>query len=122
MKLLNDLFAIVSGGDTDHIQVRLNAGHLIYQAHFPGYPVTPGVCQVQMVGELLGQRLGGRWSLSRIVNLKFVATLSPTDHPLAEVVWSSVVRSADTCHVKGHISADGAVCTKFSLVFSNENV
>ena len=33
--------------------VILNPDHLIYKAHFPGQPVTPGVCILQMIRELL---------------------------------------------------------------------
>ena len=50
MKLLND-FCTIAGGDTDKIWLRLNPDHPIYHAHFPGNPITPGVCIVQIVGE-----------------------------------------------------------------------
>ena len=35
-------------------EIALNAQHFIYQAHFPGEPITPGVCILQMACELLG--------------------------------------------------------------------
>ena len=33
-------------------KVILNPDHLIYKAHFPGQPVTPGVCILQIIQEL----------------------------------------------------------------------
>ena len=33
-------------------EIALNAQHFIYQAHFPGEPITPGVCILQMACEL----------------------------------------------------------------------
>ena len=58
MKLINDFFEIVSkesGEGTLKCKVRLHPEHFIYQAHFPGNPVTPGVCLVQMAAEILGK-------------------------------------------------------------------
>ena len=52
MKLIGDFFHIVSTKHSEAElvwQVQLNADHYIYRAHFPGNPITPGVCLVQMV-------------------------------------------------------------------------
>ena len=29
------------------IEIELNPGHVLYQGHFPGQPVVPGVCTLQ---------------------------------------------------------------------------
>ena len=117
MKLLNDMFT-VTGGDADRVVLALNAGHTIYQAHFPGNPITPGICIVQLIGELLAERTGRRLSLQKIVNLKFVAPLSPVENPVIEVNFASVDDTGSECKAKGTITAAGAVMTKFSVVFA----
>ena len=33
------------------IEIELNPGHMLYQGHFPGQPVVPGVCTLQMIKE-----------------------------------------------------------------------
>ena len=33
------------------IEIELNPGHVLYQGHFPGQPVVPGVCTLQMIKE-----------------------------------------------------------------------
>ena len=56
MTLKNKLYTITDmehEGGTARFSLNLNAAHEIYEAHFPGEPVTPGVCLVQMAGELL---------------------------------------------------------------------
>jgi 3-hydroxyacyl-[acyl-carrier-protein] dehydratase len=116
MTLLNDMYAIV-GNNGDTTTVSLNASHPIYQAHFPGNPITPGVCIVQMVGELVGLRLGCRLQLQRIVNLKFVSPISPIDHSQIAIAMTLVDDVDEGCRVKGTISAGGEVKTKFSMVF-----
>ena len=117
MKLLNDMCTII-GGDADHIQLRLNAAHPIYQAHFPGNPITPGVCIVQMVGELLSRRLGRVLYLQKIVNLKFVSTISPVANPVIEVSFTAVTDNDSLCSAKGVITAAGELKTKFSMIYS----
>lgn len=119
MKLLNDMFAIV-GGDFDNIRLRLNLDHPVYHAHFPDNPITPGVCIVQLVGELLGERFGRKFSLGKIVNLKFVSTISPVETPLVEVHFDSVEPVGDDCKVKGVITAEDGIKTKFSIIYNGQ--
>lgn len=116
MKLLND-FCTVDGGDADTVRLRLNPDHPIYRAHFPGYPITPGVYIVQIVGELLGERLGRQLALSKIANLKFVSTISPVETPLVEVHFDSVQLDGSKCKAKGVITAGDGIKTKFSILY-----
>ena len=30
------------------IEIELNPGHVLYQGHFPGQPVVPGVCTLEL--------------------------------------------------------------------------
>jgi 3-hydroxyacyl-[acyl-carrier-protein] dehydratase len=116
MRLLNEMYSIV-GGDDDNIQIRLQPQHFIYQAHFPGMPITPGVCLVQIVGELLERRLAMRLKLSEVVNLKFIALISPIDNPLMTVCLQSVDVSADGCHARGVFKDGDEIKTKFSIKY-----
>ena len=118
MTLQNDMFTVV-GSDAGGIRIGLRADHPIYRAHFPGNPITPGVCIVQMVGELLADRVGRRLMLSQVVNLKFVAPLSPVDTPEVIVRLTAVDDDGTVCRAKGDVVADAGVKTKFSVVFIN---
>jgi len=56
MKLRDSLYYInnkVTEGTAVRYDVQLDASHFIYQAHFPGEPITPGVCIIQIAKELL---------------------------------------------------------------------
>lgn len=119
MKLLNEMFSIV-GGDADTVQIRLHADHPIYKAHFPGNPITPGVCIVQIISEILGERLHRTFALDEVVNLKFTSTLSPADDPLVEITFTSVEKTEGGCKVKGQIMVAGDIKTKFSIIFKNK--
>lgn len=60
-------------------QLRLNPSCFIYQAHFPGEPITPGVCIVQMAKELLEELLQKTLILTKVKNVKFLSVLTPED-------------------------------------------
>jgi len=116
MTLKNDMFTVV-GGDAAKAAIRLNAGHPIYRAHFPGTPITPGVCQVQIIGELLSERVGRPLTLQEVVNLKFTAPISPVDHPELTVSFASIDDTGDHCKAKGEVAAADGVKTKFSIIY-----
>jgi 3-hydroxyacyl-[acyl-carrier-protein] dehydratase len=59
----------------------MNAQHGLYKVHFPGNPVTPGVCLVQMATEILERKYDKKFQLSEAVNIKFRKTVGPDDEP-----------------------------------------
>jgi 3-hydroxyacyl-[acyl-carrier-protein] dehydratase len=85
MKLINDLFEIVSAeqhDDSYKCQVKLNPEHRIYKAHFPGNPITPGVCLMQMGEELLEEKCGKQLQLSTVKSIRFKKIVGPNDKPI----------------------------------------
>ena len=66
-----------SEGDSDIFTVRLNKEHAIFNGHFPGNPVTPGVVQMEIVKELVSELLNKQIKLEKMPNCKFLAILNP---------------------------------------------
>lgn len=116
MRLQDKMFVIEQSNDND-VMLKLNAEHLIYKAHFPGNPITPGVCLIQIITELLQLRLQELLALSKIVNLKFVEPVSPITYPTIAVSFSQVSETDSEVKAKGIIQSGERVLTKFSLVF-----
>jgi 3-hydroxyacyl-[acyl-carrier-protein] dehydratase len=56
-------------------QLELNPDHPVYKGHFPGNPVVPGVCQVQIISELLSVITGCRLRLRNSDNVKFLSMI-----------------------------------------------
>ena len=84
MKLLNDFYSIVDETSCDgtyNCKVKMNPKHGLYKVHFPGNPVTPGVCLVQMATEILERKYDKKLQLSEAVNIKFRKTVGPDDEP-----------------------------------------
>ncbi|WP_346235940.1 3-hydroxyacyl-ACP dehydratase [Niabella insulamsoli] len=55
----------------------INAAHPIFEGHFPNQPVLPGVCQVQIVKELLEQAVQKKLQLSAAAQCKFLQMVDP---------------------------------------------
>lgn len=82
--LLNDLYTITSTSvseDTLEAQIKLNQSHRIYEGHFPGQPITPGVVEIQMIKEVLGHHLSKELELDTVGRCKFLSVLDPISNP-----------------------------------------
>lgn len=82
MKLKNNLYKVLNVRETPEgvtYNISLNGECPIYQAHFPTMPITPGVCIIQMVEELLANYLKKDLQTAEVKNAKFLRVLKPTD-------------------------------------------
>ena len=56
MKLLDNFFITKTINELENgyeAVLQCNPAHIIYQAHFPGNPITPGACIIQVADELM---------------------------------------------------------------------
>lgn len=97
-------------------RVLLHAAHPIYQAHFPGQPITPGVCIIQMARELMEQHAGHPLTISQVKNAKFLAIISPVETPSLWFVVSKW-KVADAEHIQAQVQVEwgSRVFAKISL-------
>jgi 3-hydroxyacyl-[acyl-carrier-protein] dehydratase len=66
--------------------IELNPEHPVYQGHFSGNPVVPGVCQVQIISELLSIIKGFPLRLVSADNVKFLSLMVPKKNRIAEAL------------------------------------
>ena len=93
MVLKNSLYTIEgqqSVEGTVAYDIRLQPDHIIYQAHFPGEPITPGVCVVQIAKELLEEHLQRPLAIKAVKNVKFLAVVSPLEHPQVRYTFRQI--------------------------------
>lgn len=104
MSLKDSLYHIVSC-ESGKTVVRLDPSSPVYAAHFPGYPITPGVILIEIATELLsaGAACGsidgcadgcidgaadGLLELSEAVNVKFVSPVIPGEETLLTYLFA----------------------------------
>ena len=57
--------------------ITLNKDHDIFKGHFPGNPVTPGVCMMQIIKEITESVLNETLTMVSTSNVKFMALINP---------------------------------------------
>lgn len=113
--LAGDFFTIeqteISIGHVSAV-IRLNPDHAVYNGHFPGNPVVPGVCQVGMVKEILNSALQGDFLLSDSKMCKFINMINPkvvtglkcdisfAETPAGEISFSGELADAERTYLK----------------------
>jgi 3-hydroxyacyl-[acyl-carrier-protein] dehydratase len=89
--LMNDFYTYRNLHEGDHeltCQVVFNDRHDIFQGHFPGEPVVPGVCMMEMVKELLQTLVGKPLWLRNAGNVKFLQLITPDVEPEVRISWN----------------------------------
>lgn len=65
--------------------ISLNPDCKVYEGHFPGEPVSPGVCNIQMIKECAEQTVGKSLMLSNLIQCRLTTLVTPLAHPQVEV-------------------------------------
>ena len=99
------LYTVVSK-EENSATVRLLPESPIYKAHFPEYPITPGVTLLQISLELMGKKLVGA------KEIKFVAPVLPGDGTEVRFEWE--FKDENTVSVS-ILSMDGTQYARMSL-------
>lgn len=125
MQLTDGFFIVESTHDSEsgfEAVLRTNPEHSIYKAHFPGNPITPGVCIIQAAGELLEQKLGRKLYLKTVKNIKFLSVIIPEKGKKIRYSFSNIVEDENGCKAQVVVSDDINVYAKISLIFSHERL
>ena len=82
--LIEGLYKVTATENTSEgilAAVHLNKNHEIFKGHFPGNPVMPGVCMIQIIKELTEEAIGKDLFLTVSSNIKFMAIINPEKNP-----------------------------------------
>ena len=88
MKLAGELYQVLeSKVESEQIELRIkfNPSHVIYDGHFPGHALTPGVIQLAIVEEICATHLNMQLRLKKIIKCKFLHMIDPNKNPTANV-------------------------------------
>lgn len=88
--LIKDYYTIESVSKQDDgttlFQISLRPDCVVYEGHFPGEPVSPGVCNIQMIKECAEQVSGKPLLLNNLQQCKLTTLVTPVQHPQVEVM------------------------------------
>lgn len=96
--------------------IRLNPLHEVYKGHFPQVPVAPGVVLVQIVKEILEEKLQVKLRLTEGDNIKFLALINPTENNEFHLDFS-LKRAEEMLEVNAGYTNNGKSFSKFKGKF-----
>jgi 3-hydroxyacyl-[acyl-carrier-protein] dehydratase len=96
----------------------INAGHKIFEGHFPGQPVVPGVCLMQMVKELFEQVLGKKMNLQTASEMKFLAVINPQENNIIQATLKSTTSDSGNIQASAVFFKDALIHFKFKGLFA----
>jgi 3-hydroxyacyl-[acyl-carrier-protein] dehydratase len=96
--------------------VEINAAHAIFHGHFKQVPITPGVCMIEMIKEIVTEKLNLNLFLEEGNNIKFLSMVNPLENPQLSINFE-LVHGADFISCTASCSAGATVCVKFKGKF-----
>ena len=119
--LKNDFYTIKETKKISDTQfnssIELNVNHQIYKGHFPQMPVVPGVCQVQIIKELLEDCLDKKMTMLSGDNIKFTGMILPTQNAIVNVELTHTLKENDVIGVEAKLFFETTIFTKFKGTF-----
>ena len=118
--LLNDFYTIENQTIFDDGKITativLNENHPIFKGHFEQMPVVPGVCQTQIIKEILQEHTKQNLILSKGINIKFTGMIVPHAHPKVSVELT-VKQDNGIYNVDAKLFFETTIFTKFKGEF-----
>lgn len=120
--LKDDFFKILGltiEGTSVKSKIELNEDHAIFEGHFPGAPVVPGVCQIQIVNEIASEVLQRKLTLRQARNIKFTHVIDPSKHNILDIDLQ-IEKKEDAFSVSALIFSGDSIFLKFKGLFVGE--
>lgn len=98
MRLINDFYHIKQTFENEMsfgYIILLNKNHFVYKAHFPGNPITPGACIIQICKELIENELQRTLFIRKVLNVKFLSVIDPETYNALQVEFTKFIPSDD---------------------------
>jgi 3-hydroxyacyl-[acyl-carrier-protein] dehydratase len=120
MMLQNDFYhtqEIVSKEENSfRATIKINPQHKIFEGHFPGKPVVPGVCLIQILKELVCEVSKKQVVLQQADNIKFLAVINPNEQSVLTFALK-ISQTDGAIQVKNVTTFADTICFKFGGSF-----
>ncbi|WP_299439101.1 3-hydroxyacyl-ACP dehydratase [uncultured Aquimarina sp.] len=117
--LIADLYKINEDSVNDGVQttsITLNPDSEVFKGHFPGNPITPGVCTLQIIKELTEKRTACSLFMKKASNVKFMAVINPEKTPDL-IITNGFTDTEDEIKIKSTVKYDDTIALKVVVTF-----
>lgn len=110
------LSEIVPAGEALTAIIGYDAEHAVFEGHFPGNPIVPGVCTINMLTDIVRLQLGAGYELQGAASVKFLQLIRPGDRPMLRMSW----KPAETgMQVQAILEIEGRVAMRFAGIYED---
>lgn len=97
--------------------ISLNAAHRLYAGHFPGYPVVPGVCTLQIIKECCENALGRRLMTNSIASCKFTNMIRPGINNTLDIAFALSSDDENTYNCRAEVRDNATTYLKLKATY-----
>jgi 3-hydroxyacyl-[acyl-carrier-protein] dehydratase len=119
--LLKDFYTLKSIAKNDDqnyvVTLFINENHEVFKGHFPGNPIMPGVCMMQIIKELTEQITNTTLVMQSLSNVKFMALINPFVTPELRLELNITTTEDDLIKVKNTTCFGETVALKLGSVY-----
>jgi 3-hydroxyacyl-[acyl-carrier-protein] dehydratase len=120
--LLDNFFSIESLDVAEgaiHSRVRIQADHQIFNGHFPGQPIVPGVCMIEMIKEIVEKCEQRTFLLQGASNIKFLSIIDPRQNNLINATVAIEARETNTLKINASLFAGEVTFFKLKAILKS---
>ena len=117
----NDIFKIYSIAHNDsaiNALLSINKDSAIFKGHFPGQPIVPGACMLQIVRDVLETALDAPLRLKKAGQIKFLSVIGPEKQSLVQLDMRYKLTVDGEIQTTAQLICNGTVCFKFGGAFT----
>jgi 3-hydroxyacyl-[acyl-carrier-protein] dehydratase len=119
--MLKDDFYIITDFKNENNSIvaiiELNKNHSIFNGHFPFAPIVPGVCEVQIIKEILSIYFQKNIELNNASDIKFLRAINPVEDNIVLVKIGFSFADNEAINANAQIFQKEACCLKLNAVF-----
>ena len=119
--LLKDFYKVISienSAENKYLAlIHINAEHEVFKGHFPGNPIMPGVCMMQIIKELTEEISKNSLFMQSLSNVKFMALINPFNTPELRLELDISMTDTDLVKVKNVTYFDDTLALKLNSVY-----
>ena len=95
----------------------LHPEHAIFKGHFPGNPVLPGVCMIQMIKDVFSDTIGIKTHIRTIHQVKFLELIVPEAETVLQLYLHWTTTEPGQWQVQADLKKGEKVFCKFKGIF-----
>jgi 3-hydroxyacyl-[acyl-carrier-protein] dehydratase len=124
--VLKDFYKILSEekiSDSKYtFAILVNEKHDVFKGHFPGNPIMPGVCMIQIIKELTEKITAKTLVIQTLANVKFMALINPEINPELRLELDITTTDEGVVKVKNTTYFNYTVALKLSNAYKKMEI